>query len=228
MNNNFAVGRPIRVLLVDDHEVVRAGLRAICSSNHMTVVGEASNSQEMMDQVGATMPDVVVTEAELPGVSGIQVVLDLKKRFSNIRVVMLTTCRLREYAMESIKAGVYGYILKDSQAHEIVAAIKAAYYYEHYFSPIVASYMAQECVGSASGRKQKSQELSAREREIIRLIVASKSNKEMATLLSLSVKTIEKHRSNFMKKLDLHSSVDVVRYALANGLAQTEIAHAEN
>ena len=200
----------IRVLLVDDHETVRDGLRLLVNVQpDMQVVGEAGNGSDALHRVTDTKPDVVVLDLTMPGMSGLATARALKAT-AGVGVVALTRHDDDAYVQELTAAGAAGYVLKQSPSDELLRAIRAVASGRHYRDPALPAAQAVR----DSRRRATTPPVSQRELEILRLTALGHSNKEMAARLNISIKTVEVHKSNAMRKLNLRGRSDVVRYAV--------------
>jgi two-component system response regulator NreC len=210
-------GTGTTLVLVDDHTLFRDGLRAIISGTHdLRVVGEAGDAQEARRIVDEQQPEVVVLDVTLPGTSGIAIVPDLKRCAPGTHILILTMHDSVELATDALNAGVVGYALKDQPADEILDAIRTVRRGE----PYLASRMPRSLLDprKRAAVKHPLTALSPREREIFDLAVRGWSNEAIASELVISVKTVETHRARINKKLDAHSTADLVRYASKHGL----------
>jgi DNA-binding NarL/FixJ family response regulator len=187
------------------------------------VIGEANSAATGLDIAGRLQPDVVVTDLALPERNGIQIISELRKNSPNIKVLVLTVHNSEEYIKAALNAGAHGYVLKDSSRVDLVGAIRAVAMGQRYLCGPVSAKIVNGYLGNADAKPVMSlQHLTDREREVLTLIALGKSNKRIAIQLGLSVKTIEKHRSNFMRKLELHNTAGVTMFAICNGLVAAE------
>jgi DNA-binding NarL/FixJ family response regulator len=213
-----------RILIVENHALLRAGLRALLAGNpQFDVVGEAANGHDALQAVRVLEPDLVLMDISMPGMNGLEAIIDIKRRRPATRVVVVTMHKEEEYIHASLRAGAEGYLLKDSGSEELEAAIRVVLAGKVYLSPDVSGEMVQ---GYLNGRNpacpaRLPHQLTHRERQVLKLIAEGHRNKYIAEYFSLSVKTIEKHRSNLMQKLDLHNSSMLTSYAIAHGLLDT-------
>ncbi len=212
-----------RLLLVDDHAVVRSGLRMLLSSeSDVEIVGEASTAREAIEIADAVRPDVVLMDIGLPDLSGIDATREIKKRFPDVAVVALTIHEDEEYFFKMLEAGASGYVPKRAAPEELLTAVRAAATGEVYLYPslaklLVTDYLNQEHPGE---EKINLDGLTAREREVLTYLAEGTSNDEIAVSLVISPKTVERHRENIMRKLNLHSRSELVRYAIRRGIIQ--------
>jgi DNA-binding NarL/FixJ family response regulator len=211
----------IRVLIADDHRLVRDGLTKILEScGDMEIVGEASNGLEVMKKVSDLHPHVVLLDISMPKLSGLEVARRLKKEAPETRVVILTMHEEEEYSLKMIRSGVSGYLLKDSAATEVINAIRSAHAGKAFFSPQISKVLAETYREVAPGEEDPYERLNDREREVLQLIAEGHSNKEIAEMLFISPKTVDNHRTNLMRKLDIHTTADLVRWAIKKGLVE--------
>jgi DNA-binding NarL/FixJ family response regulator len=216
---------PIRVLVVDDHAVVREGIRHVLSDGvEFTVVGEAQSGAEAISSAARLQPNVVVLDISMPGGSGLHAVGDLLERVKGVRVLMLSVHEDLEYVLESLRAGAHGYLRKDSTPAELREAIRALHAGRTYYSPELASQMAEAL---RKGNEPKAEApslatdvLTAREREILVHIAQGKTNKEIGFELGISTRTVEAHRDSLMRKLGIRTVAGLTRLALEQGLLQ--------
>jgi two-component system, NarL family, response regulator NreC len=209
----------IRVLVVDDHAVVRAGLRRVLDAEEdIETVGEAPTAERALFEAIESRPDVVLMDVVMPGKGGIDGMPALLQAVPETRVVMLSMQDDPRYVREAFEAGASGYVLKEAADTDVVDAIRAVAAGERYVHPkLGARLVAAE---SEERRRAESDPLSEREREVLRLLALGHTNQEIATLLSISVRTAETHRAHVMQKLGLSSRAELVRYALDNGLVE--------
>ena len=208
----------IRILLADDHAVVRQGFKMILAAQpDMEIVGEAANGREAVDLAEQLRPDVVVMDVAMPELNGIEATRRLASSVPHARVVALSMHKDSVYVREILRAGARGYLLKDSGAADLVAAIRAVASGESYLSPAVSNAVLDDYRRHATNPIDL---LTSREREVLQLLAESKTNKEIAGVLNLSVYTVEAHRGRIMEKLNLHSIGELVRFAVRNGLIE--------
>jgi len=206
----------IRILLADDHAVVRQGFKMILSAQpDMEIVGEAGNGREAVEQAEQLRPDVIVMDVAMPELNGIEATRRLLASTPHARVIALSMHKDSVYVREILRAGARGYLLKDSGAGDLVSAVRAVASGESYLSPAVSNAVLDDY------RKHVTDPidlLSSREREVLQMLAEGKTNKEIATILNLSVYTVDAHRGRIMEKLNLHSINELVRFAVRNGL----------
>ena len=205
---------PLRLLLADDHVLVRQGLRSLLESEGFAVVGEAADGHEVTRLVRSESPDVVVLDIGMPRFNGLNAALELTRTHPRVRVIVLTQHDERQYVAEALRCGVKGYVLKSQAARDLVQAIRRVCQGEVYLSPGVSGAIA-EAYGSPA---TVSEVLSVRERQVLQLIAEGDSTREIAGRLGISAKTVETHRSKLMQKLDIHDTAGLVRYAIRSGV----------
>jgi two-component system response regulator NreC len=211
-----STNKKTRILLVDDHTVVRHGFRMILDAQpDMEVVGEASNGREAVSEAGRLTPDVVVMDVTMPELNGIEATRRIGESVPRARVLALSMHKDSVYVREILRAGARGYLLKDAPQDDLVTAVRALARGEGFISSAVSDAVLSDY------RKHVTDPidlLTTREREVLQMIAEGKTNKEIATTLTLSVYTVEAHRGRIMEKLNLHSSGELVRFAVRNGL----------
>jgi two-component system, NarL family, response regulator NreC len=211
----------IRILVADDHSVIRSGLRLVLERQpDFQVVAEASDGREAVTAAGETKPDVVVMDLAMPNLNGIEAARQITSSHPATAVVVLTMHSDEEYVLRALKAGARGYLLKESAEADLIAAVRAVSAGKAFFSPVVSRMLVEDYVRQLQDRdlEDSYELLTAREREILQLVAEGKSNKEIANLLNLSVYTVETHRSNILEKLNLHSVPELILYAVRKGV----------
>jgi DNA-binding NarL/FixJ family response regulator len=218
------MGGKKRILIVEDHTLLRAGLRALLSQDpDIEIVGESDNGRDAVRLIGTLAPNLVLMDLTMPGMNGIEAIADIKRRYPETRVLVLTIHKTDEYIHESLRAGADGYILKDATHDELRIAIRSVLNGKTYLSPDISGKVINRYLGSGKSSTPASawDSLTHREREVLKLVAEGHPNKYIADYLCLSVKTVEKHRSNLMKKLDLHNASTLTAYAIEKGLVAT-------
>jgi len=209
----------ISVLLVDDHTILREGLRALLNYyDDVEVIGEARSGAEAIARVGELRPDVVLMDIAMPKMSGLEATRLIRQRYPDTLVLILTQYEDRQYVLSLLQAGASGYVLKRALGAELITALRAVVRGEIFLYPSVATMLVEEIRHQSEGHAALTKSLTPREQEILKHIAVGETNPEIAAALSLSVKTVEWHRTNLMSKLDLHTVADLVRYALQQGL----------
>jgi len=205
-----------RILLADDHSIVRQGFRLILEAqSDIEIVGEASNGREAIVQAERLQPDIVVMDVAMPELNGIEATRRLTAVVPRCRVLALSMHKDAVYVREILKAGARGYLLKDALDRDLVAAVRALMRGEGYLSPAVSDTVLTDYRRHVTNPIDL---LTSREREVLQMIAEGKTNKEIAGALSLSVYTVDAHRGRIMEKLNLHSTPDLVRFAMRNGV----------
>lgn len=212
-----------RILIVEDHTLLRAGLRALLTQDpDIEIVGETDNGHDAIQAVGMLSPHLVLTDISMPGMNGIEAIRDIKRRYPETRVLVLTIHKTDEYIHESLRAGADGYILKDATHDELRVAIRSVLNGKTYLSPDISGKVINGYLGAGNSPSHVSSwdSLTHREREVLKLVAEGHPNKFIADYFCLSIKTVEKHRSNLMKKLDLHNASMLTAYAIEKGLVE--------
>jgi len=211
------------VLIVEDHTLLRQGLIAMISSDpSLVVVGEADNGRDAIRQATTLKPDVVLMDINMPVMNGSEALAEIKNRDPNVKVIMLTAHNAEEYIRDSIKAGANGYVLKQATRDELILGIHKVIGGKTYLTPDVADKLFNKYLsGSANNETSAWEQISKREREVLKLVAEGNTNKLIANHMCVSIKTVEKHRSNLMKKLDLHNSAALTAFAIEKGIITT-------
>jgi DNA-binding NarL/FixJ family response regulator len=214
----------LRVLLVDDHAILREGVRGLLELDPgLTVVGECASCDEAIALARDTHPDIVLTDIGLPGRSGLSLIADLRSLSPDIRVILLTAHSSDEYIQAAVDVRADGYVLKDSDHAELITAIRTVAKGQPFMcktvsNAVMANYLGRGSRGDQGSNQSPLRLVTVRERQVLSRIASGRTNKAVARELTLSVKTVEKHRANLMRKLDLHNSADITRFALGYGL----------
>jgi two-component system response regulator NreC len=213
---------PVRILIADDHTILRAGIRSLLDMvPEFQVVGEVDNGKDAIHQAGQLKPDVLLSDLSMPKTNGTEAIQRINSRYPGIKILVLTVHKTEEYVHAALKAGANGYILKDDSSDELINAINNIMAGKTYLSPAICNDVVMGYLADPDKEKISSSLdlLTTREREVMKLIAEGYRNKDVAEYLSISLKTVEKHRSNMMKKLDLHSASSITSYAIKSGLA---------
>ena len=211
----------IKVLLAEDHTIVRKGLTSLLAAEaDIEVVGEAEDGQEAVEKVEQLGPDVVLMDNTMPVLNGLEATRQIKKRFPEIKVLVLTMHTTEEYIQQFLQAGASGYLIKKTAPKELVTAIHAVYRGDSYLSPsisnvIIEGYLHQ---AAATASEDSYEKLTDRERQVLQMITEGVSNREIAERLHLSIKTVNNHRMNLMDKLNIHNTAKLVKYAIRKGV----------
>jgi len=211
----------IRVLVVDDHTIVRDGICALLRlAGDIEVVGEAANGREALEMAKKLMPDVVLMDIAMPNMDGLEATRRIRKEFPKVKVLVLTQYDDKEYVFPVIEAGASGFISKTAASSELVSGIRSVYRGDSFLSPSAARILVEDYQQEASIRKEQDpyKQLTDREREILKLLAEGYTTRKIADMLVISVKTVEGHKTNLMSKLDIHNRTDLVKYALRKGI----------
>lgn len=216
----------IRVLIADDHSLVRSGIRLLLEGYpDIEVVGVAGSGREAIDEATRLQPDVVLMDIAMSDLSGLEATQEIRERVPHARVLALTMHDREEYFFAMLEAGALGYVLKDSQPYELVAAIRAVHRGQAFLSPAVTKALLEDYLTQRSDQNQSHfDNLTLREKEVFRLAAEGRTSREIAEILHLSVKTVEKHRSSMMHKLGLQSLSQLIKYAIRQGLIAADEA----
>jgi len=208
----------IRILVADDHEVVRRGVCALLESHAgFQVCDEAVDGREAVEKATRSLPDVVILDIGMPGLNGFDAARQIRKVSPASEILILTMHESEQVIREVLAAGARGYVLKSDAGRDLVAAVEALSRHKTFFTSSVAEMVLQKYLeGNPESASHEASSLTPREREVVQLVAEGRTNKEVATALNISVKTAETHRTNIMRKLDCHSLSELVRYAIRN------------
>jgi DNA-binding NarL/FixJ family response regulator len=213
----------IRLLIADDHKLMREGLRALLSGeSDIEVIGEASDGRAIVKMVEDSSPDIVLMDISMPQLNGIDATRQIEDMSGDTRVIALSMHADRLFVQGVLKAGAAGYILKDSAFDELAQAVRAVSNGQMYLSPGVAGVVVEGFLKTDGAPVENEVSLTAREREVLQLVTEGISTRDIATQLHISVKTVETHRRQLMKKLDLYTVAELTKYAIRNGLTRLE------
>jgi DNA-binding NarL/FixJ family response regulator len=214
---------PVRVILADDHALLRAGIRSLLHGlKEIEVVAEASNGLEALKLIKAHHPDVLCTDIGMAGMNGLVLTGRVVKEFPRVRVIILSMHASEEYVCQALRLGAAGYLLKDSAPSELSFAIKAAARGETYLTPSISKHVINNYVQRTGGESSPLELLTLRQREILQLVAEGRTTKEIARTLHIGIKTVETHRTQLMDRLDIHDLAGLVRFAIRVGLVQPE------
>ena len=215
--------KPIRILLADDHTLVRAGIKGLLQGlAGIEVVGEAGDGPEAMTKAHELRPDVILLDVGLPGLNGLEVAARISSADPAIRVVILSMHTSEEYVLRALRAGCAGYLVKGSAVSELEIAVRAVAKGETYLSPVVSKRVVEDYVHRTGGAADPLDALTPRQREILQLVAEGYTSKDIAHRLGLAFKTVETHRSQIMDRLQVHDVAGLVRFALRVGLVTPE------
>lgn len=211
----------IKVVIADDHTLFREGIKALLSAySDIEVVGEAADGREAIEKVKESRPDLVLMDIAMPGLGGLEATLELRNLYPKLKILILTQYDNREYLYRFLKAGVSGYVLKQAAATELVAAIRSVYRGGTFLHPGIVPTVVEGYLGSMKLPKEDDpyEALTDREKQVLKLVAEGKTNKEVAEILDISVKTAMGHRANLMAKLGIHNRAELVKFALQRGI----------
>ena len=206
---------PPRILLADDHVIVRQGFRALLEREGLEVVAEAANGHEAVRLAGEVLPDVAVLDFAMPLLNGLDAAKEIRRRSPRTRTILLTVHSEDHYVLEALEAGVHGYVVKTQAAADLVQAIREIRGNAIYLSPTISRAVVEAYFDKAT---PPGDVLSSRERQVLQPVAEGKTTKEIAGVLGVSIKTADSHRARIMRKLDIHDTAGLVRYAIRRGL----------
>ena len=212
---------PKTIFITEDHTILRAGLKALLTTNPLfEVVGESDNGRDAIRYVAETKPDLVLMDLNMPGLSGVEAIRKIRSRNPETKVLVLTMHDSEEYVQASLEAGANGYVLKDATHAELMIAAERVLAGKTYLSPDIAEKVVSSYLSSKKNSAPVTQwdTVTPREKQILKLIAEGNTNKDTAEYLYISVKTVEKHRANLMKKLELHNASALTAYAIDKGI----------
>ncbi len=214
----------VRVLLVDDHQMMREGLRVLLSgAPDIEIVGEASDGRTALDLVRTLLPDVVVMDIGMPELNGVEATRQIRAEHEGVQVIALSTHTDKSYVHHMLEAGACGYVLKISAHDELLRAVRAASRGRTYLSPEIAGVVVERSTPAHAGGKVSAYStLGAREREVLQLVAEGKTSAETAKQMHISIKTVESHRRNIVQKLGLHGTAELTKYAIREGLTSLD------
>ena len=223
LKHEVRMNSKIRVVLADDHFIVRSGIKSLLEDNPtIEVVGEANNGIEAIQKVKELSPDIVLMDITMPEMNGLQAAEIISKQYKNTRTLILSMHDNEDYVLKSLEVGAHGYLLKDSQREDIYKAIDTIYKGEKYYSSHVYSIIVNGYINKVNNKgesdKAEKSPLSKKEKEILKYIVEGKTSREIAEVLELSIRTVDNHRANMMKKLDVNNAAELVKMAIEDKL----------
>ena len=214
---------PVRVLICDDHALFRAGIKALLGLADIAVVGEASNGRDAVEAAVRLQPDVILMDMEMPELNGLEATRRLGEAGVTAKVLILTMYAEDDLVARCLEAGAAGYVMKDEPATQLVYAIQSAHDGGRYLSPLAADVVIRTAQATSGRPETRYDALTRREREIFKLLADGRSAKEVAARLDLSVKTVDVHKTNLMRKLGVHDRAELMKYALQNRLVRLPI-----
>jgi DNA-binding NarL/FixJ family response regulator len=215
----------IKIMLVDDHQIVRDGIKALLESlDNVQVIGEASNVAELLVKLETSHPDIIVTDISMPDISGIELtkIINENPDYNGIKVLILSMFTNEDFIFNAIKAGAKGYLPKNTTRRELFDAVNTIYNGDEYFSESISNIILKSYIKKAQGDEQadKKEALSVRETEILKHFAEGMANQEIADKLFISIRTVESHKNHIMQKLELKSTVDLIKFAIKNKIVE--------
>jgi DNA-binding NarL/FixJ family response regulator len=215
--------KSIRILIADDHSLVREGIRALLETvDDVEVIADASDGLDAIKMIQTHRPNLVLMDIGMARMNGLDATARIVKEFPGVRVVILSMHANEEYVLQALRAGASGYLLKDAKKQELLLAVKSVASGKTYLSPEVSKHVIDNYVQSVGTQGSPLEKLTPRQREILKLISEGRTNKEMAGILNLSIKTIDTHRTQLMDRLDIHDVAGLVRFAIKMGLVPVD------
>ncbi len=212
----------IKILVVDDHALMRDGIGALLGlHDDIEIVGEASEGKEAIKKARELAPDVIIMDIAMPGMDGLEATRRIGKKIPKMKVLVLTQHDNREYILSAIKAGAAGYVPKRALGSELIAAIRTVYQGDSFLYPSAAAALIEDYLQQAKGEEPYDR-LTAREREILKLIAEGHTSRKIAAILIISLKTVLGHRAKIMEKLDIHNRTELIKYAMRKGLVSMD------
>ncbi len=207
------------ILLADDHALIRHGIRNLISNNPaLKVVGEVGDGEQLLEFLKTTQPDLLILDISMPKLTGIEAVSRVKKNYPDVKILMLTMHKNKQYFYHAMSAGADGYLMKEDSDEELLLAIKRIQDGKSYLSPFLSQDFADDVISAyRNNRSSPFETLTKREREVLNLVVEGHTSKVMGDILCLSPRTIDHHRANLLRKFDMKNSVDLVNFAVRNG-----------
>ena len=216
----------VKIVLVDDHQMFRDGVKSVLSDEeNMEVIGEVGNGKDLYELLNLKSPDLIITDISMPDISGIEVTKFLSENYPKVKILILSMHSNEEFITKALSAGANGYLPKDTSMSELLEAINAIYKGDNYFNKEISDTILKSIINKSKlgqGNNPKNETLTKREKEIVSLVVDGLTNKEIADKLFISVRTVDSHKNNIMQKLNLKSSVELVKYAIKNRLAKLD------
>lgn len=215
----------IKIVLVDDHQMFRDGVKSVLSDEaNIELIGEIGNGKDLYELLKSKSPDLIITDISMPDISGIEITRFVAENYPNIKILVLSMHSNEEFITKALSAGANGYLPKDTSMKELLEAINTIYRGENYFNKGISDTILKSIINKSKSANEsaKSESLTKREKEIVCLVVDGFTNKEIAERLFISIRTVDSHKNNIMQKLNLKSSVELVKYAIRNNLAKLD------
>ncbi|MBI9055240.1 MAG: response regulator transcription factor [Bacteroidales bacterium] len=213
--------KKIRIVLVDDHQMFRDGVKSVLSDEeNMEVVGEVGNGNDLFELLKSNTPDLIITDISMPEISGIEVTKYVSENYPDIKILILSMHTNEEFITKALSSGANGYLPKDTSMNELLDAINTIYKGDNYFNKNISDTILKSIIDKSKNNQNnsKNEKLTKREKEVVQLVVDGLTNKEIADKLFISIRTVDSHKNNVMQKLNLKSSVELVKYILKNNI----------
>ncbi|MGA2192801.1 MAG: response regulator transcription factor [Nitrospirota bacterium] len=211
----------VKILIADDHTIVRQGLKALLEAQPgFQVIGEAENGREAVKKAQELVPDVIIMDIAMPILNGLEATRQIKRMLPDVKVLALTMHNDEEYVFQILKSGASGYLVKETAANELITAVQSVKSGNPFFSPLISRKIMESYLKDDEEKKARMEpdKLTNREKEVLQLIAEGYTNNEIANLMNISVKTVETHRAHIMSKLDIHDVAGLIKYAIRKGL----------
>lgn len=224
MEKNRMLGSRTTILLADDHSLVRAGIRALLDNiGTVEVVAETGDGRQVLRLVKEHQPRLVLLDIAMPSLNGLEAAARIHRDFPDTSVIMLSMHANEEYVLQALRAGASGYLVKDAATAELEIALRSVINGKTYLSPSISKTLIDEYLGNSAKARSPLERLTARQREILQLVAEGRTTRQIAELLSVSVKTVETHRAQLMDRLEIRDIPGLVRYAIRTGLIQSDL-----
>ena len=216
--------KPYRIIIADDHSLIRKGLRTIIEiESDIQVIGEAGDGRELLDLLSDEQPDLIIMDISMPRINGIEAVREVVEKYPGVRILMLTMHRNSQYFYNAISAGAHGYLMKDDSDTELLTAIRTVQSGKSYVSPQLSGEVTGEMIAAFRDHRDiPIIQLTDREREVLQYVVKGYTSKKMAEILCLSPRTVDHHRAKLLKKFKMKNTVDLVKYVVRNSIVVSE------
>ena len=213
----------IKIILVDDHQMFRDGVKSVLDDEeNIEIIGEVGAAKELYDLLKSDSPDLIITDISMPDISGIEIAKYVSENYPGIKILILSMHSNEEFITKALSVGANGYLPKDTSMSELLEAINAIYKGDNYFNKNISDTILKSIINKSKQENLEQNTLTKREKEVIKLVVEGLTNKEIADKLFISIRTVDSHKNNIMQKLNLKSSVELVKYAIKNNLADLD------
>lgn len=216
----------IKIILVDDHQMFRDGVKAVLSDEeNIEIIGEVGNATDLYKLLDTQTPDIIITDISMPDTSGIEIAKNISENYQQIKILILSMHSNEEFITKALKAGANGYLPKDTSMSELLDAINTIYKGENYFNKNISDTILKSIINNSksTGINTRNKSLTKREKEIVKLVVDGLTNKEIADQLCISIRTVDTHKNNILQKLELKSSIELVKYAIKYNIANLDL-----